>query len=462
MRDLFLDTWLNVYADIRWFFLRESAILMENQELVSKNPNVPVNALSILEKLTGMPASEDKTKTKTESQQQQFWIEALNKAPKLKKKGKNVNAQDEDDEDDDGDDETAGADTDDWRKFFEDPKPEQTKAKGGRRLYTLPVHAQLHTPASHRAVFTRAWLSLLPLLSTSGTTTTTTTASARGDQNEGEDEDEGEEQMHLALVARALVVMHQRVLPYLTRAVLIMDWTASHVSSGGYVGLLALNTLFTLMTLYNLDYPAFYTRLYAYVDRRVLHIRHRARFFRLMERVLGSTHLPKGVLASFVKRVGRVSLGAGGAGVVMCVPFVYNVLKRHPALMCMIHKTEAGAGTGAGEDGEWVDPFDMEEEDPMKTGALESSLWELASHRSHYHGPAATLARLLEEAFTRPGFSMEDFLDHTYATVSGLVWLYHSSLGVFLLGSWFFFLLGCFGVMGVLILIFFGSCLRRR
>ena len=316
MRDLFLDTWLNVYADIRWFFLRESAILMENQELVSKNPNVPVNALSILEKLTGMPASEDKTKTKTESQQQQFWIEALNKAPKLKKRGKNVDAEDEDEDDDDGngDGETAGADTDDWRKFFEDPKPEQTKAKGGRRLYTLPVHAQLHTPASHRAVFTRAWLSLLPLLSTSGTTTTTTTASARGDQNEGEDEDEGEEQMHLALVARALVVMHQRVLPYLTRAVLIMDWTASHVSSGGYVGLLALNTLFTLMTLYNLDYPAFYTRLYAYVDRRVLHIRHRARFFRLMERVLGSTHLPKGVLASFVKRVGRVSLGAGGGG----------------------------------------------------------------------------------------------------------------------------------------------------
>ena len=66
----------------------------------------------------------------------------------------------------------------------------------------------------------------------------------------------------------------------------------------------------------------------------------------------------------------------------------------------------------------------------MKTGALQSSLWELASHRSHYHGPAATLARLLEEAFTRPGFSMEDFLDHTYATVSGLlclVWLSHSS-----------------------------------
>ena len=67
----------------------------------------------------------------------------------------------------------------------------------------------------------------------------------------------------------------------------------------------------------------------------------------------------------------------------------------------------------------------------MKTGALESSLWELASHRSHYHGPAATLARLLEEAFTRPGFSMEDFLDHTYATVSSFVWLYYSSFGYF-------------------------------
>ena len=52
------------------------------------------------------------------------------------------------------------------------------------------------------------------------------------------------------------------------------------------------------------------------------------------------------------------------------------------------------------------------------TNALESSLWELYSHRQHYHAAVSTLAKIFEEAFTRPGYAMEDFLDHTYGTVS--------------------------------------------
>lgn len=51
------------------------------------------------------------------------------------------------------------------------------------------------------------------------------------------------------------------------------------------------------------------------------------------------------------------------------------------------------------------------------TNALESSLWELYSHRQHYHAAVSTLAKIFEEAFTRPSYAMEDFLDHTYGTV---------------------------------------------
>jgi hypothetical protein len=78
--------------------------------------------------------------------------------------------------------------------------------------------------------------------------------------------------------------------------------------AGGSVGLLALNALFILMRDYNLyvylclfdlflpsltnyrsDYPSFYSRLYAFLDRDVLHLKHRARFFRLTELFLSST-----------------------------------------------------------------------------------------------------------------------------------------------------------------------------
>jgi len=78
--------------------------------------------------------------------------------------------------------------------------------------------------------------------------------------------------------------------------------------------------------------------------------------------------------------------------------------------MCMIHR-----------DGEVSapieDPFLAEEPNPNLTNALDSSLWELYSHKNHYHAGVSTLARIFEEAFTKPSYPMEDFLDHTYATL---------------------------------------------
>jgi len=53
----------------------------------------------------------------------------------------------------------------------------------------------------------------------------------------------------------------------------------------------------------------------------------------------------------------------------------------------------------------------------MQTRALNSSLWELLSHTSHYHAPVSTMCKIFSEAFTKPGYAMEDFLDHTYNTV---------------------------------------------
>lgn len=63
------------------------------------------------------------------------------------------------------------------------------------------------------------------------------------------------------------------------------------------------------------------------------------------------------------------------------------------------------------------DPFDSQEKDPMLTNALDSSLWELVSHRNHYHPSVSTLAKIFQEAFRKPNYALEDFLDHTYGTV---------------------------------------------
>ena len=106
----------------------------------------------------------------------------------------------------------------------------------------MSVHAQLHNTTAHCAVFTRCWLALLPLLSKGGEV-------LEGGKNA---ELDYAEQSRLILVSKALAVLHHRVLPHLTRPVLIMDWIASCVDYGGHVGLLALNALFALMRDYNL------------------------------------------------------------------------------------------------------------------------------------------------------------------------------------------------------------------
>lgn len=59
----------------------------------------------------------------------------------------------------------------------------------------------------------------------------------------------------------------------------------------------------------------------------------------------------------------------------------------------------------------------MQEANPALSDALESSLWELYTHKTHYHAVVSTLTGIFEEAFTRPVYAMEDFLDHTYVTV---------------------------------------------
>lgn len=64
------------------------------------------------------------------------------------------------------------------------------------------------------------------------------------------------------------------------------------------------------------------------------------------------------------------------------------------------------------------DPFDALEADPAKTHALESSLWEMSSLTAHFHPNVATLAKILGEQFTKPSYNLEDFLDHSYTTMT--------------------------------------------
>ena len=225
---------LSPSSDGRLTHLRFRPVL--SSSLPQTNPHVPENLLSLLERLESFPVAQSDLKS--------WWAEELQAKPARPKKAPAGSEPDDPESDDEPD-----APEDDWRKFFDEVDKQDKQKKPSEpsiRLHRLTVHQSLHSLASHRAVFTRLWLRLLPRLS-------------------------GDERAGSALSLRALDVMHHGVMPHLTRAVMVMDWVGGCVDygkcrilfiqktfigcgcTGGVVGLLALNALFILMQEYNLS-----------------------------------------------------------------------------------------------------------------------------------------------------------------------------------------------------------------
>ncbi|KAF8855575.1 nucleolar complex protein-like protein [Acephala macrosclerotiorum] len=208
------------------------------------------------------------------------------------------------------------------------------------------------------------------------------------------------------------------IAPWFMKPELLMDFLTDSYDAGGSTSLLALSGVFYLIQERNLDYPSFYRKLYSLLDSEILHSKHRSRFFRLMDTFLASTHLPAVLVASFLKRLSRLTLNAPPSGVVAVVPWIYNLLKRHPSCTFMIHRETMDPSVREILENEGMDdPFKMDEEDPMETDAIESCLWEVVMLQSHYHPNVATLAKIISEQFTKNAYNLEDFLDHSYGSM---------------------------------------------
>lgn len=208
------------------------------------------------------------------------------------------------------------------------------------------------------------------------------------------------------------------IAPWFEQPEMLMDFLTDSFNVGGATSLLALSGMYYLMTERNLDYPSFYQKLYSLVDEGLLYSKHRSRFFRLLDTFMSSTHLPAILVASFIKRLSRLALHAPPAGIVVVVPWVYNMFKRHPACTFMMHREVRDPELERELEEEGMDdPFDMSEQDPMLTDAIESSVWELEALQSHYHPNVATLARIISEQFTKRSYNLEDFLDHSYTAL---------------------------------------------
>jgi U3 small nucleolar RNA-associated protein 19 len=222
---------------------------------------------------------------------------------------------------------------------------------------------------------------------------------------------------------KILNMMTRQVLPwFVTKVETLTDFLTDSFNAGGSTALLALSGIFHLITKKNIDYPDFYPKLYSLLDEDVLHSKHRSRFFRLLDSCMASTHLPAALVASFIKRFARLSLQAPPGAIVWIIPWTYNMLKSHPTCSFMLHRAYHPAHAIYAQNPDYEasgmdDIFDPTETDPMLTRAIDSSLWELETLTSHYHPNVATLAKIIGEQFTKREYQLEDFLDHSYASL---------------------------------------------
>ncbi|CAM9290513.1 unnamed protein product [Ectocarpus sp. 8 AP-2014] len=218
----------------------------------------------------------------------------------------------------------------------------------------------------------------------------------------------------------------------------LADFLTAAYGLGGVRSVLALDALFLLMQAHDLDYPDFYDSLYRLVTPDMMYAKYRARFFRMVDLCLTSSHVPAYVVAAFLKRFARATLQAPPSGALFTLALVRKLIGRHPECLPLIssrapavsdskHRllTSSGAlsGTtglknrpltssddgapggaaspppGGAADGGAADEYDPGCENTKGAGAMKTSLWELAALQNHYHPGVATLARgFLREA----------------------------------------------------------------
>lgn len=243
----------------------------------------------------------------------------------------------------------------------------------------------------------------------------------------------------LDVYKEVLATLHQAVIPHLSNPIMLCDFLTRSYDIGGVVSVLALSSLYILMTQHGLEYPNFYEKLYALLEPSIFMAKYRAKFFQLIDLCLKSPLLPAYLAAAFCKKLSRLALSVPPSGALIIIALVHNLLRRHPSINFLVHQgyvNETGKETSATDKSgvdrtddmysankQGIDQFDDEQSDPMKTNAMRSSLWEIDTLRHHYCPPVSRFVLSLENDLTirakTTEVAVKDFSSGSYATIFG-------------------------------------------
>ncbi|MFS8025394.1 putative nucleolar complex protein [Helianthus anomalus] len=243
--------------------------------------------------------------------------------------------------------------------FAKDSKTETKKKRKDSKTETSDVPSSAIISKKMKLKFSKAWMAFLTL-----------------------------EPLPIDVYKEVLVTLHQAVIPYLSNPKLLSDFLTKSYDIGGVISVMALSSLFILMTEHGFEYPNFYVKLYALLQPSIFIAKHRAKFFQLLDSCLKSPLLPAYLAASFAKKLSRLALTVPPSGSLVIIALIHNLLRRHPSINCLVHqeeKDQTAKNDISAKPG--IDHFKNEESDLTKTNALRSSLWEIDTLRHHYCPP---------------------------------------------------------------------------
>ena len=194
------------------------------------------------------------------------------------------------------------------------------------------------------------------------------------------------------VLCEALGRLPKELLPYMDDPLSMADMLiCAYDSTNTTVAIAALDGLFVLISKHSLDYPRFYHKLYSLMtEETMFYAQSRERFLELTAAFLRfGTNLSGTIVAAFVKRLLRRALVAPAAGALWALRLALELLYKHHTLHTLVHRSVnlfESTGEDEGKEKEVMngkDSFDDTENDPEKSHAEESSLWELEILKHH-------------------------------------------------------------------------------
>ncbi|CAM9693094.1 unnamed protein product [Chrysoparadoxa australica] len=214
-----------------------------------------------------------------------------------------------------------------------------------------------------------------------------------------------------ALYRQILMFLPDKVIHHMGVPVKLADFLTDSYKRGGISSVLALDSLFILISQYELDYPQFYNTLLALITPETFTARYRARLFRMLTLHMKSTAISATVAASFAKRLCRVAVSVPPPGALFALALIRLILSKHPECIALIHRESPKDRKGV----VLVPQALKDEADPE---ALNTCLWEVRCLEQHYLSSVSTIA----QGFSQPihkhdQVNVDDLAVQTYKTL---------------------------------------------